>query len=56
MTNAAAAASKRHVLERYRHLREDHLRYMERCGLVRPTRNDAGVVFSFSDLDDMKRS
>ena len=50
VTNAAAAASKRHVLERYRHLREDHLRYMERCGLVRPTRDDSGVVFSFADL------
>ena len=50
MTNAAAAASKRHVLERYRHLREDHLRYMERCGLVRPLPEGGGVVFSFADL------
>jgi tetratricopeptide (TPR) repeat protein len=41
----AAAASKRHVLERYRHLREDHLRYMERCGLVRPLPDGGGFVF-----------
>ena len=50
VTNAAAAASKRHVLDRYRHLREDHLRYMERCGLVRPTLTDGSILFSFSDL------
>ncbi|HEY6508418.1 MAG TPA: tetratricopeptide repeat protein [Vicinamibacterales bacterium] len=50
-THAAAAASKRHVLDRYRHLRDDHLRYMEKWGLVRSSRDPHGhTVYSFADL------
>ena len=46
-----AAASKRHVLDRYRQLREDHLRYMEKCGLVRPLIDTSGnTEYSFADL------
>ena len=50
-TSGSAAVSRRHLLERYEHLRDDHLRYMEKWGLIRPTRDAAGaVVFSFGDL------
>jgi tetratricopeptide (TPR) repeat protein len=38
-------------LERYRHLRDDHLRYMEKVGLVRPSRDAHGqAAYAFSDL------
>ena len=51
------AASKRHVLDRYRHLREDHLRYMEKCGLVRPSRDGNGdAVYSFADLGLLRQA
>jgi tetratricopeptide (TPR) repeat protein len=29
-------SSRKHLLERYRHVREDHLRYMEKWGLIKP--------------------
>ena len=52
-----AAASKRHVLDRYRHLREDHLRYMEKCGLVRPSADPSGnAVFSFAELGLLRQT
>lgn len=39
------------MLERYAHVREDHLRYMQKWGLIRPTRGAAGeVTYSFADL------
>ncbi len=39
------------MLDRYRHLRDDHLRYMEKWGLVRPSRDAHGqTVYSFADL------
>ena len=36
------AVSRRQVLERYTHLREDHLRYMQKWGLIRPSHRAHG--------------
>ena len=48
---ATAGISKRQLLERYSHVREDHLRYMQQWGLVRPARREHGEpVYSFLDL------
>ena len=39
------------MLERYKHLREDHLRYMQKWGLIRPANGVNGESFyGFSDL------
>jgi hypothetical protein len=47
----SAAIARRQVLDRYKHLREDHLRYMQKWGLIRPLRGVAGGVFyGFADL------
>ena len=47
----------RDLLGRYRRLREDHLRYLVKCGLVRPVlRTNAETFFSFSDVAVIKRA
>ncbi len=41
----------RDLLARYRSLREDHLRYMMKCGVLRPVvRTNADIFFAFPDL------
>lgn len=41
----------RDVLARYRGLREDHLRYLVKCGILRPAvTTDTGTYFTFQDL------
>jgi tetratricopeptide (TPR) repeat protein len=46
-----AAISRRQVLERYRHLRDDHLRYMQKWGLVQPSHRAQGdTCYAFADL------
>jgi tetratricopeptide (TPR) repeat protein len=46
----------RDLLARYRHLREDHLRYLVKCGLIQPVlRTNADTFFSFADLSTIKR-
>ena len=51
MTSAAPALSRRQLLERYTHLREDHLRYMQKWGLIRPSHRAHGETFyAFPDL------
>jgi tetratricopeptide (TPR) repeat protein len=46
----SANISKRQLLERYKHVREDHLRYMQKWGLIRPARGDNHEwLFSFPD-------
>jgi tetratricopeptide (TPR) repeat protein len=42
--------STREVLARYPALREDHLRYLEKWGLVRPSRGAGGRSYGFGDL------
>ena len=51
MTIGAPALSRRQLLERYSHLRDDHLRYMQKWGLIRPCHRAHGEVFyGFPDL------
>ncbi len=50
-SGGSASVSRRHVLERYRHLRDDHLRYMEKWGVLRPSHRDGGeTYYAFSDV------
>lgn len=44
------------MLERYTHVREDHLRYMEKWGLVRPTRQHGEPCYSFADLSIVRQA
>jgi tetratricopeptide (TPR) repeat protein len=47
----------RDVLARYRALREDHLRYLVKCGIVRPVlRTNADTFFTFGDLAVIKQA
>jgi tetratricopeptide (TPR) repeat protein len=46
----------RDLLFRYRALREDHLRYLIKCGLVRPVvRTNADTFFAFTDVATIKQ-
>jgi tetratricopeptide (TPR) repeat protein len=45
-----AAISRRQLLERYKHVREDHLRYMQKWGLIRPERSHGEICYSFADM------
>jgi tetratricopeptide (TPR) repeat protein len=42
--------SRRQLLERYKHVREDHLRYMQKWGLIRANRSQGEPQYAFSDL------
>ena len=47
----------RDVLVRYRGLREDHLRYLVKCGVLRPVlRTNADTFFAFPDLATIKQA
>lgn len=46
----AGALTTREVLARYPSLREDQLRYLEKWGLVRPSRVASGRTYGFADL------
>jgi tetratricopeptide (TPR) repeat protein len=47
----------RDVLARYRSLREDHLRYLVKCGVLRPVlRTNADTFFAFPDLVMIKQA
>jgi tetratricopeptide (TPR) repeat protein len=47
----------RDVLARYRALREDHLRYLVKCGILRPVlRTNADTFFAFPDLSMIKQA
>jgi tetratricopeptide (TPR) repeat protein len=49
--------STRDLLARYRRLREDHLRYLEKCGVIRPVvRTNADTFFGFADLGIIKQA
>jgi tetratricopeptide (TPR) repeat protein len=46
----------RDLLMRYQSLREDHLRYLVKCGIVRPVlRTNADTFFAFPDLAAIKQ-
>jgi tetratricopeptide (TPR) repeat protein len=47
----------RDVLARYRALREDHLRYLVKCGVLKPVlRTNADTFFAFPDLSIIKQA
>lgn len=48
--NGSASVTRRQVLDRYRHVRDDHLRYMQKWGLVRPVRSGGEPCYGFADL------
>jgi tetratricopeptide (TPR) repeat protein len=45
-----AAIPRRQVLDRYQHVRDDHLRYMQKWGLIRPVRSGVETAYAFQDL------
>ena len=48
--------SMRDLLARYRSLREDHLRYLAKCGIIRPAvRTNADTFYAFTDLAVVKQ-
>jgi tetratricopeptide (TPR) repeat protein len=48
--------AQRDILARYRLLREDHLRYLTKCGLVTPVRRtNADTFYAFPDLAVVKQ-
>ena len=47
---ATPTATRRQILERYKHVRDDHLRYMQKWGLIQPQRVHGESVFTFADL------
>ena len=47
----------RDLLSRYHELREDHVRYLVKCGLIRPVlRTNADTFFAFPDLAAIKQA
>ena len=47
----------RDLLGRYRTIREDHLRYLMKCGIVHPVlRTNADIFFAFPDLAAIKQA
>jgi len=47
----------RDLLARYRSLRDDHMRYLVKCGVIRPVlRTNADTFFAFSDLGVIKQA
>ena len=56
-TTGSTFASRRHLIDRYTNLREDHLRYMQKWGLIRPERRaDGEEFFSFADLATIRQA
>jgi tetratricopeptide (TPR) repeat protein len=50
-STGSASISRRQVLERYKHVRDDHLRYMQKWGVIRPEKGPHGErLYSFHDL------
>ena len=50
LATSGAALSRRQLLERYTHLRDDHLRYMQKWGLIRPSQREGETFYAFPDL------
>jgi tetratricopeptide (TPR) repeat protein len=50
-TPGTTTVSRRQVLERCKHLRDDHLRYMQKWGLLQPAQRRSGEVsYAFADV------
>ena len=53
----SANLSKRQLLERYKRVRDDHLRYMQKWGLIRPSHRENGeTFFSFPDASVVRQA
>jgi tetratricopeptide (TPR) repeat protein len=53
----SAHISRRQLLERYKHVREDHLRYMQKWGLIRPSHREHGeLFFSFAAVSIVRQA
>jgi tetratricopeptide (TPR) repeat protein len=46
----SSSISRRQVLERYKHVRDDYLRYMQKWGLIRATPAHGESLYGFADL------
>jgi tetratricopeptide (TPR) repeat protein len=56
-SSASANISKRQLLERYKYVRDDHLRYMQKWGLIRPAHREHGESFySFPDMAAVRQA
>jgi tetratricopeptide (TPR) repeat protein len=56
-TPGPSAVSRRQVLERHTNLRDDHLRYMQKWGLIQPSHRAHGEVFyAFGDLATIRQA
>jgi tetratricopeptide (TPR) repeat protein len=56
-TPGTTTVSRRQVLERCKHLRDDHLRYMQKWGLIQPARRVAGEVsYAFTDVTVIRQA
>ncbi len=50
-------SAMRDLLTRYRRLREDHLRYLVKCSIIKPAmRTNADTFFAFSDVAVIKQT
>jgi tetratricopeptide (TPR) repeat protein len=50
-------SATRDLMARYRSLREDHLRYLVKCGVIRPAlRTNADIYFGFGDVAAIKQA
>ena len=50
-------SAMRDLMARYRSLREDHLRYLVKCGVIRPAlRTNADIYFTFGDVAAIKQA
>jgi tetratricopeptide (TPR) repeat protein len=56
-TTGSLFGSRRQLIDRYANVREDHLRYMQKWGLIRPERRASGdEFFSFTDLATIRQT
>jgi tetratricopeptide (TPR) repeat protein len=56
-TPGPTTVSRRQVLERCKHLRDDHLRYMQKWGLIQPApRGNGEVSYSFADVTVIRQA
>jgi tetratricopeptide (TPR) repeat protein len=57
VTTGSAALSRRQLLERYKHVRDDQLRYLQKWGLIRPSHRAHGEAFyTFPDLTVIRQA
>lgn len=56
-TPGTTTVSRRQVLERCKHLRDDHLRYMQKWGLIQPAQRENGEVsYAFADVTVIRQA